>query len=106
MPKPNAKQLTVAGLLACGWTLDTTARAKHYDVYRHDLYGRRWLIGHSGALRWVAPGEPISASRSMTGTNYHHALQVVGSRAKGYTTAEQARADLEHLASTRCVPPA
>ncbi len=62
MCKMNAKQLTTAGLLACGWTLDRSERTKKYDVYRHDLFGRRWLIGHSGALRWVAPGEAISSS--------------------------------------------
>jgi len=92
----SQKQLTINGLLACGWTLDENARSSKYLVYVRPDVGRRMLVGKSGALRMTTTSRPaISDSLSLTGTSFHRALRTIGSRKDSYSSAEQARAELQ-----------
>ncbi len=98
-PATNNKRATIAGLNATGWIEDKEAETRKYRVFRHREFGRVWLIGHLGALRWLPSGAKIAEGYSMTGTNYHKALIVVGRRAPCYSSEQQARADLQVLSS-------
>ena len=100
----SGKQRTIDGLLACGWVLDTNARTSKYQVFAptfDERYGnedRKLLVGKSGALRLLtAKRTAVADSLSITGGSYHKALQVVGDRKDSYSSAEQARKDLESV---------
>lgn len=86
---PNSKQHTIAGLLATGWTLDTTARTSKYLVYTKADETFRLLVGKSGALRQAS--RTVSDSQSITGGKRHLALQAVGQSAKSLSSVDQAQ---------------
>jgi len=86
---PNNRQHTIAGLEACGWKLDTTARTNKYQVYARTDKDYRLLVGKSGALRLTRG--TISDAMSCTGGQMHLALQAVGRVAKSLTSVEQAQ---------------
>jgi hypothetical protein len=94
----TGKSLTVKGLEACGWVKDENARTSKYMVYRKSSQcDVVYFVGHGGALRIGKLGRPVLESRSLTGTKRHEAIQEVGRRAKGYSSAEQAEKDWQYL---------
>ena len=86
---------TIAGLRACGWAESARKHSAKYTVFENGTT-LLLLVGRSGALR-KAPDGRLSRSFSMTGSRWHKALQTVGERAAGYTTPDQAKADLTSL---------
>ena len=86
----NSKQLTIAGLIARGF-LEVAGASKKYRVFARTNVNRRYLVGHSGALR-ACDGSALSPSISLTGTRAHRAFQGVGEMAGGLTSVEQADA--------------
>ena len=81
------RKATIAGLLAMGWTLDPNPSTSKYQVYRHQDYSHRFLIGRSGALRKMQDGGTVAGSLSMTGGRYHAAIcRMVAEHARFDTT--------------------
>jgi hypothetical protein len=77
MAKPSGKQLTIQGLLACGY--EETFRSSKYRTFAKTApmpSGYTWMVGKSGALRRTRG--PLSASVSYTGGKTHGAFQYVG----------------------------
>ena len=86
----NSKQHTIAGLEACGWKLDSTARTSKYRVYVSPDGSISLLVGKSGALRILREGT-IAKSASITGGKRHIAMQAVGRVAQSLTSVAQAQ---------------
>lgn len=84
MAKPSGKQLTIDGILACGY--EETFRSNKYRTFSKLACGTKvpengvtWMVGKSGALRLTRG--PLSASQSFTGGARHKAFQYVGKTA-------------------------
>ena len=75
----SAKQDTIQGLLSRGFAVDTTAKTSKYQVFAKAGEPRVYLVGSAGALRVIDAGQAVSASRSLTGSKQHRAMQCVGS---------------------------
>lgn len=89
--KLTKRELTIRGLLACGYRLDAQARTSKYEVYKLEGDVRKILVGRSGSLR--STRSTVARSISQTNNAYHKAMVIVGERADGYTSHEQARLD-------------
>ena len=73
----NNRQLTIAGLLACGWREIKPAPSRKYTTFGQPGLVGRMYIGRSGALRWNPKG-PIGGSMSLTDSRTHRAYREVG----------------------------
>ena len=71
------RQLTIAGLLACGWQEVKPAPSRKYNTFGQPGLVGRMYVGRSGALRWN-PNGPIGGSMSLTGSKTHRAYREVG----------------------------
>jgi hypothetical protein len=77
----NNKEATIEGLFACGMIEEF--RSRKYRVFRPDgpegVPQPRWLVGKSGALRYIAAqNSAISDSVSRTDSSSHRAFRYVG----------------------------
>ena len=82
MSQLNNKEATLAGILACGY-IEEVGRSKKYRVFMQDVPNgvpsNRWLVGKSGALRYIPVGlSAISDSLSRTDSETHRAFRYVG----------------------------
>ena len=94
MPKKKTqKELLEAGLKACGWKEDVSARSTRYKVFTKDGTDVKCLIGKGGAFRRTKT--TVSNSRSATDSMEHVAYKKVGLRAESYSSVEQAMADYQ-----------
>jgi len=73
----NNRQLTIAGLLACGWQEIKPAPSRKYTTFGQPGLLGRMYVGRSGALRWNPKG-PIGGSMSLTDSKTHRAYRAVG----------------------------
>ena len=81
MAKRTKKQLTIDGLLACGY--EQTFRSSKYRTFAKLVPGTKvadsggtWMVGGAGALRHTDGA--LSGSQSFTGRRIHKAFQYVG----------------------------
>ena len=88
----TAKQATIDGLKARGFTQDVTAKSSKYLVFCKPGFNRRYLVGGAGGLRVILTGQTIASSTSLTGSRSHLAFQAVGRCAASLTSVEQADA--------------
>ena len=87
--KTNNRQLTINGLLACGWREVKPAPSRKYLAFdRSDGQGR-FFVGKSGALRW-SPTSTVGDSQSMTDNARHKAYREVGNPAIRWESVDQA----------------
>lgn len=86
--KPSKRQLTINGLLACGWREVKPAPSRKYLTFERSDCGR-FFVGKSGALRW-ASRVAVSDSRSMTDGREHNAYQEIGNPAIRWQSVDQA----------------
>lgn len=83
------RQLTINGLLACGWREVKPAPSRKYLAFdRTDGQGR-FFVGKSGALRWSRTGK-ASDSLSITDNARHKAYREVGNPAIRWQSVDQA----------------
>ena len=87
MAKVTQKSLLIAGLKACGWKEDPTARSAKYVVFIKPNNENKLLVGKSGGFRKTKGA--ISKSLSLTGGAVHQAFVKVG-ESQGWTSTEQA----------------
>jgi hypothetical protein len=96
--KLNPRQLTIRGLEACGWKLDSTAKTNKYRVYTRDGDDQLYLVGKAGGFRTMRRGEPLTESISLTGGRAHRAYQAVGDPAYRFESVKQAQATFTTIA--------
>lgn len=73
----RVRELTIAGLRACGWY--KAGNYKTYSTYRHRRSKRTYYVGLAGALRWKpADNKQRWNTISLTDSAIHHAYQRVG----------------------------
>jgi hypothetical protein len=86
----------IAGLQACGWRRDVTARTNKYQVFVKDGHFT-YLVGSAGALRRIKPGQPIASSISSTDSSFAEILKIIGEHADAYKTPAEAVAMVKFL---------
>jgi hypothetical protein len=85
------RQLTINGLLACGWREVKPAPSRKYVTFvRLDGQGR-FFVGKSGALRYSKLGT-VADSMSYTDGRQHRAYRSVGDPSIHWTSVDAARA--------------
>jgi hypothetical protein len=87
----NNRQLTIAGLKACGWREVTPAPTRKYVTFERAPTEGRMFVGKSGALRFSSGGV-VCGSRSLTNCRLHRSYQEVGNPAYKWPTPQYADA--------------
>ena len=97
----TGKQLTINGLMACGYVTDPDARTSKYMVFRPANVDAdcRFFVGKSGALRFSSKGNATD-SISLTDGIRHKAFQEVGQPHYRFESVEQARRTYETVVLT------
>jgi hypothetical protein len=96
MAKPSKKQLTIDGILACGY-VEEVGRSRKFRCFNkpapEGVPTRTLLVGKAGALRSISEScSSLAESRSITGTRLHAAYAYVGNLIPNCVlTADQSR---------------
>jgi len=86
----SKKQLTINGLLACGWREIQPSPSRKYRAFSGGSpESGRMFVGGSGALRW-SPTGTVGGAVSITGTARHRAYQEIGNPAIRWESPDQA----------------
>ncbi len=83
------RQLTINGLLACGWREVKPAPSRKYLTFERASTDGRMFVGKSGALRWCFGGT-IAGSISLTDGPKHRSYREVGNPAYRFSSPQQA----------------